>query len=105
MVKGYARDHRQIRRDDIRAVQTASKPYLYHGDIDLIVREPFEGHAGSDLEKGQAQGIHVRLVTAKEVVDILLRDQFDRTRPGNPHTLAEVHQVRRGVEAGPQTAG
>lgn len=76
MVQSDAGDYRKVRSYDVRAVKTATETDLYDGDINLLIGKPFERHTGRDLEKGQAQGIHVGLVTAKKVIDIFLGHQF-----------------------------
>ena len=106
MVQSDAGDYRKVRSYDVRAVKTATETDLYDGDINLLIGKPFERHTGRDLEKGQAQGIHVGLVTAKKVIDIFLGHKFRTSiRTGDPHALPEIHDVRRGVEPDLEAAG
>ena len=106
MIQSYACDYRKVWGYDIRAVKTATETDLYDGDINLLIGKPFERHTGRDLEKGQAQGIHVGLVTAKKVIDIFLGHKFRTSiRTGDPHALPEIHDVRRGVEPDLEAAG
>ncbi len=107
MVQGYACDYGKIRCYDIRAVKAASEAYLDNGHIDLFVREPPESHPCGDLEKRQAQSVHILLITAEEVVDIFLGHQFAGIagRPHDSHPLTEIHDVGRSVKTHLESAG
>ena len=106
MIQSYACDYRKVWGYDIRAVKTASETDLDHCDIHFLIIEPFERHSGRDLEERQAQGIHIGLVTAEEIIDIFLGHQSGALFfPDNPHPLPEIHNVRRGVKADSETAG
>ena len=44
-------EDRQQRRHDVRAVEAAAHAGLQHGDLHVLLEEPFERHDGGQFEK------------------------------------------------------
>ena len=66
MVQGDGSHHRQVRGDDVSAVQTASQTHFHDCDIHSLIGEPLEGQAGGNLEEREIQPVHQRSVAAEE---------------------------------------
>ncbi len=95
VVEADVRDYRQQRFDDVRAIEPAAEPYFDDGDVHLFFFEIFESQRGGKLEKTRAEGLEK---------GALLLDKTDDPFFGNRHAidadaLAEIEQVRRGVQA------
>ena len=55
MVEADVRNDTQFGRDDVRAIQPASKPDLDHGKVHLLFLEVLESEGSSKLEEGEAR--------------------------------------------------
>ena len=101
MVQADAGDDGELGREDVGAVQPAAQADLDHGDVHLLVGEPAESQPGGDLEEGESVEVPLR----QEAEHVFLRDQGPAVRADEFDPLAEIHQVRGGVEADAQAGG
>ena len=86
----------ELGREDVGAVQPAAEADLDHGDVHVDVGEPLESQAGGDFEEGET--LQVALPLREEAEDLLARDHRPAAGLHELDPLAEIHQVRRGVE-------
>ena len=103
MVKPDRGHDGEVRSQDIGAVKPAAEACFHHGHIDPFIREPLESQARSDLKEREFLRFEIGFPGRQEVIDIRFRDHPDRG--GDLRPLAEIHQVRRGIDAGLQAGG
>ena len=110
MVKSYAGDHAELGSDDIGTVKPASESGLDHCPVHLHIGEPSESQTGGNLEKRELEPVQVIIVPGQEIIHVFLSNE-GRTVGGrlpsvnDPHSLPEIQNMRRCVDAHFQTTG
>ena len=109
VVQADARHDAQVRGDDVGAVQPAAQADFDDGDIHFLGLEPPERHGGRNLEERQVQGLEIRLPPQDEIQHEFFGNQMcsiplPRRRLRHAHPLAEIQDVRRGIQAHLQSA-
>jgi hypothetical protein len=97
MVFANARDGRDFRRDDVGAVEPTAQPGFDHGNIDLLIGEPGEGHGGEGVEasRGRPHLGDDRLELPGQARKLPVAHHFAIDR----EPFADVDQMRAGVKA------
>ena len=101
MVQADAGHDGQFGREYVGTVQTAAQADLDHGNIDFLAGEPPESQAGRNLEERQSFEVLLR----QESEHFLARNHRPAAGLHEFDPLAEIHQVRRGVQAHAQPGG
>ena len=73
MVQANAGDDGEFRSYYIGTVESSSETDFYDCKIHLLIREPFEGQAGSYFEKGQFQSVERVGPLHQEIIYIFFR--------------------------------
>ena len=100
MVEGDIRDDRELRGDDVGAVETASKSDFYHSNVNMLLSEVFKRHRRRQFEERRIERLEEVALCLHEIDDILLRYGL----AVDADTLREIHQMGRGIEPYPIAA-
>ena len=95
VVEAYIGDNGEERRDDVGAVQASTHTYFDDGDVDFFAGEVVEGEADGHFEEREVEVGEKMHVGFDEINDRLLRNHL----AVDAYALAEIYEVRRGVEA------
>ena len=103
VVQPNGSNYSQLRRDDIGAVEPAAEAGLDHCNVHSLAGEPPEGQARGHFEKGESLKVGFAGVAAQialeELPDLLFGGHGPAAGRHHLHPFAEVHQMRRSVEA------
>ena len=92
-------DDGQAGQYNVCCIQTASEPCFYHSYVHLLRSEEIEGHGCCNLKERQILLFRNGVESVEKRPYLLPRYQFHPARAHQPHTLAEIEHMRRGVKS------
>ena len=105
MLQADVGDDAQDGRDDVGRVEPAAQTRLDDSDVHRFGREKVESHRRRNFEKRRPMFREERMPPVQERLNLFPRDHPETISFHNLHPLAEIHQMRRGIEPDLQPAG